>query len=261
MVNLAGEAGFTAVEVPLRDAYRDGAPRTRDLLAEAGMAAGGARFPVEFRADDRTFAEDLAALPALAGFAARIGVRVMCRSVPPSSDLPMHLALPIIRGRLVLCARVLEEAGIRLALEFHSPLHLRRARPHEFLWRMEDTLSFARSCGENVGLLLDSWHWYHAGAGTAEILAAGGDILCVEVADAASLRPADVRDDQRLLPGRGVIDFQAFFGALRSVGYDGPLTPEVIGYRHPGPPVDAARAALDATLSALDRHPSSPVAS
>ncbi|WP_018635314.1 TIM barrel protein [Parafrankia elaeagni] len=120
---------------------------------------------------------------------------------------------------------------------------------------MDDTLSFAISCGDNVGLLLDSWHWHHAVAGTAEILAAGRHILLVDVADSAHLHPADVRDDQRLLPGHGVIDLHAFFGALRSVDYSGPVTPEVFGYRHPGPPVDAARIALKATLSAT-RPPS-----
>jgi len=135
---------------------------------------------------------------------------------------------------------------MKLGLEFHSPLHLRRARPHEVLWRMDETLSFARSCGENVGLLLDSWHWHHAGAGTADILAAGGDILHVEVADAADLDPEDVRDDERLLPGRGVVDLDGFFTALGTIGYRGLVTPEVFGYTAPGTPVDAARVALEA---------------
>ncbi|WP_018638639.1 sugar phosphate isomerase/epimerase family protein [Parafrankia elaeagni] len=130
-VRLAGQAGFSAVEVPLREAHPGGESRTRDLLSEAGVAAGAARLPVEFRADEQTFEEDLATLPQLADFAARIGVRAMGRSIPPSTDLPMALMLPVIHGRLVRCARILAEAGIGLALEFHSPLHLRHARPHE----------------------------------------------------------------------------------------------------------------------------------
>ena len=55
------------------------------------------------------------------------------------------------------------------------PLHFRKAKPYEFIWRMDDTLQFAQECGTNVGLLLDSWHRHHAGANTNDIIAAGRD--------------------------------------------------------------------------------------
>ena len=74
---------------------------------------------------------------------------------------------------------------------------------YEFIWRMNDMLAFARECGPNVGLLLDSWHWHHAGATTKDIIAAGRDrIVHVHFNDSPNLPPEQIHDDQRLLPGK-----------------------------------------------------------
>ena len=45
--------------------------------------------------------------------------------------------------------------------------------PNEFIWKPAEMLAFAKECGPNVGLLLDSWHWHHAGGTVKDILDAG----------------------------------------------------------------------------------------
>ena len=48
---------------------------------------------------------------------------------------------------------------------------------------MDEMLEFAKECGPNVGLLLDSWHWHHAGATPKDIVGAGRQlqkiVMCV----------------------------------------------------------------------------------
>ena len=81
-------------------------------------------------------------------------------------------------------------------------------------------IAFARDSGSNCGVLLDSWHWHHAGANPEDIIKAGREaIVHVQVNDAAREAPEQVRDNERLLPGEGVIDLTGFFHALKEIGY------------------------------------------
>ncbi len=100
---------------------------------------------------------------------------------------------------------------------------------------MDEMLEFAKECGPNIGLLLDSWHWHHAGATVADILAAGKSrVVTVHVSDAAKAPPEEVRDNQRLMPGEGVIDLVGFFRALQKIGYEDGVSPEASGPRPQG---------------------------
>jgi sugar phosphate isomerase/epimerase len=104
-----------------------------------------------------------------------------------------------------------------------------------------------------VGLELDSWHWHHAGATVKDISAAGKEnIINVQVNDAPRLPPEQIRDDERLMPGEGVIDLAGFFGALKEIGYADGVSPEVFG-RHLKniPPVEGARLGLETTRAVM----------
>src|ERR1035437_4776901 len=93
-----------------------------------------------------------------------------------------------------------------------------------------EMLDFAKDCGPNYGVLLDSWHWYHAGATIEDIHKAGkARIVTVHVSDAAKMPPEDVRDNARLMPGEGVVDLVGFFKALKEVGYEDGVSPEPLG--------------------------------
>jgi sugar phosphate isomerase/epimerase len=111
-------------------------------------------------------------------------------------------------------------------------------------------LAFAKECGPNVGLLLDSWHWHHAGATTDDILKAGRDrIVHVHFNDAPNLPPDQIRDNQRLLPGEGVINLVGFLQALHKIGYNDALSVEVFGRMDKEAPEIAARKGLEASIS------------
>jgi sugar phosphate isomerase/epimerase len=137
---------------------------------------------------------------------------------------------------------------VRLGLEFLGPLELRRKFKYEFIWRMNEMLDFAKECGPNVGLLLDSWHWHFAGATTADILKAGRErIVHVHFNDAPNLPPEQIHDNQRLLPGEGVINLVGFLQALQKIGYNDALSVEVFGRLKDVPPEQAAKMGLDAS--------------
>jgi sugar phosphate isomerase/epimerase len=146
----------------------------------------------------------------------------------------------------------LREHNLELAIEVLGPLHRRREGRHELIWRLPEGAAFAASCGPAVGVLVDSWHWHHAGGTVDEIAALGDRILHVHLADAPDIPAAAIHDDHRLLPGDGVVDFVGFFQGLATAGYAGQITPEIRGYRCSDDPVDCARRALAAVRDVLD---------
>lgn len=251
-MKIASQAGYDAVDIELRQIPGSDWPGVRRLLDCQGLTPGVAPLPVEFRRDEASYEEDLDQFSARASFARSLGVEVMTRALPPSSDVPPAEMVSTLRRRLLPVLSILERNDMRLALEFIGPLHMRSAAKYELLWNMPDVLEFIESIGPTAGLLLDSWHWHHVGATRQDIIEAGDLILNVQMADSAKLAPQDVRDDARLLPGRGVVDFPEFLAGLRAIGYSGTITPEVFGYKAAtDDPVLAAKIALEATRDIL----------
>jgi sugar phosphate isomerase/epimerase len=245
--HLAHRVGYGGVDVSLGKALADGADSTRAMLAELKLKPASMGFPVEFRADQAKFDEGLKALPRAAGFARAIGCPRMITWIVSSSKLPKDEQRKIYKERFQAAAAVLAKAGVRLGLEFLGPLHIRKANPHEFIWRMDEMTEFAKEIGPNVGLLLDSWHWHHAG-GTPEMIVAAGRsrIVHVHLADAPDLPPEKIRDNERLIPGDGVVNWKGFFGALRKIGYNDGCSPEIFGAGlKEKTPEEAARLALE----------------
>ncbi len=173
--------------------------------------------------------------------------------LPPASATPKPEFRKLLKDRLSAISEVLLRHKVRLGLEFLGPLQFRTRQPHEFIWRMDEALAFAKECGPNIGLQLDCWHWHHAGATVADILAAGKSrIVSVHVSDAKKQPPEEVRDNQRLLPGEGVIDLMGFFHALKKIGYVDAVSPEPIG-RIPADmsAEEGARLGLESTLAVM----------
>ena len=227
---LAAKVGFTGVDLSTSGAVKDGLEATRSLLATGKLTPAVAGFPVEFREDDAAFKRDLGKLESAAQFVAAIGCPRMSTYILSSAERPKAEQRKIYKERLHPAVDILARSHVRLGLEFLGPLHLRTMFPYEFIWRMDEMLEFAKEIGPNVGLELDSWHWHHASATVKDIISAGKEnIINVQVNDAPSLPPEKIRDDERLMPGEGIIDLVGFFGALKEIGYDEGISPEVFG--------------------------------
>ena len=250
---LAARAGYGGVDVNLGAAMREGLDATRALFAEQKIRPAYSSLPVNVTRDEETFRSGLARFDEAARFAAAIGCPRMVTVIPPGSTMPKNEFHDLLKARFTAIGEILARHNVRLGFEFLGPLHFRTSRPHEFLWRMNDMLDFAKECGPHFGLLLDVWHWHHAGATAADVVKAGRSrIVAIHLSDSAKMPPEEVRDDHRLLPGEGIIDFAGFFGALKQIGYDGSVSPEPIGRIPQGTaPEEGARLGLESTLGVM----------
>ncbi len=258
-VRLAGRLGYGGVDVNLGAARKDGVEATRALLAEAKVKPGIGSLPVQMAVpDEAAFQESLKGLAEQASFAAAIGLTRMMAVLSPGSPVPKAERHAFITARLTAIAAVLQRSNVRLGLEFLGPLHFRtpsERSPHQYIWTLNDTVALAKEVGPNVGVVLDIWHWHHSKGTVDDILAAGKSrIVHIHVSDARDQPPEEVRDNQRLMPGEGIIDATAFFQALKKIGYEDAISPEPIG-RIPAEmsPEDGAKLGLDTTRAVLKR--------
>jgi sugar phosphate isomerase/epimerase len=248
---LAARVGYPGCDVMLDSAMKAGEEATRQLFEHLHLRPAIVDFPGDFRKDDTAFQASIPKIEKASSFAAAIGCPRMMTYIMPSSDTPKDALRRIYKERFTESAQILAKKGVRLGLEFLGPLHLRKQFRYEFIWRMNDMLEFAKECGPNVGLTLDSWHWHHAGATTQDIVAAGRErIVNVHFNDAPNLPPEQIRDNERLLPGEGVIDLTGFLQALQRIGYTDALSVEVFGRGlNKMTPEAAARLGLESSLA------------
>jgi sugar phosphate isomerase/epimerase len=263
-VRLAAATGYGGVDWDLGPAKAAGLAATQALFAELKVKPTIVNLPMArplpFGGDDASFRDALTQLAGDAEFSAAVGCRKMMVVLPPSTTEPRQDQLKLVRERFGAIADVLQRSQIRLGLEFLGPLYFREARAGglpstPFVWNLPDTLALAKECGTNIGVILDVWHWHHAGSTIADILAADPSrIVHIHVSDARATPPAEVRDNQRLMPGEGIIDLTGFFGALKKIGYADGVSPEPLGRIPPEMTAEqAARLALETTIAAMQR--------
>jgi sugar phosphate isomerase/epimerase len=251
---LASSTGFGGVDLMLGPAMTAGIEPTRSLLKELHLRPAFASLPVEYRKDDAAFRAGLAKLEEAAPFCAAVGCPRLMTYLLSSSETPKDELRRLYKARLSECATILARSHCRLGLEFLGPLHIRKQFPHEFIWKMGEMLEFAKECGSNVGLTLDAWHWHHAGGTIGDILAAKDRVVVVHFDDAPDLPPDQIRDNQRLLPGEGVINLTGFLQALQKIGYQDSLSVEVFGRGLKElPPGESAKLCLDSSLAVFKK--------
>lgn len=253
---LAAKVGFGGVDVNLSAAMAEGEDATRTLLSGLKIRPGICGFPAPvFGHDEAAFQAGMAKLPDAAQFAAAIGCPRMMVVLPPSSQTPKEELRKIYKDRLTAVSEILLRSKVRLGMEFLGPMYMHTRLPHEFIWRMDETLNFAKECGPNIGLVLDAWHWHHSGATIDDIIRAGKSrIVTIHVSDAKKEAPEDVKDNQRVLPGEGIIDLIGFFQALQKIGYEDAVSPEPLGRIPPGTsPAEGARMGLESTRAIMQK--------
>jgi len=193
-----------------------------------GIRYGAAGLPVEFRRDDAAFEAGLAKLPKQASVLRQLGVtRVATWILPGNNNLTYLQNFKQHETRLRGAAKILDDHGIRLGLEFVGPRTSRARNRFPFICTAQGMMELVDAIGTpNMGLLLDSWHWYTSHGTVEELLELSNkDVVHVHVNDAPADIPVDQqRDNRRQLPvTSGVIDMKGFVNALAKIGYDGPV--------------------------------------
>ncbi|MCR8659937.1 sugar phosphate isomerase/epimerase family protein [Paenibacillus endoradicis] len=231
LITYAAAYGFDAVELDPCQLHKEcGLDQAKQLLDEKNIVAAAFSLAVNWQDSEKAFQEDLQQLPHRAYAASMLGSTVCCTYILPSTDLDLvTFSFHAVR-RLRICAQILQPYGIKLAIEFVGPHHLRTAWKYPFIHTMEDTLFLIDAIAlPNVGLLIDSYHWHCNNMNTTQLkLLNAQDIAYVHINDAKPLPIEQLVDNDRLYPGDGVIDLVAFLEAIHSTGYQGIVAQEIL---------------------------------
>ena len=200
-------------------------------LNEKGLRWGGWQLPVSISGKEEDFNRDLEKLPSIAEKMRDLGCfRAFTWLAPYSDELTFEENFDLHKRRIRMVAKILDEYDCILGVEFIGPKTSRVGHKYEFIHDVEGMLRLIEASGaDNIGLLLDSWHWYTSQGTLDQILSLEGrDIIYVHINDAPPRIPVDEQiDGVRRLPGEtGIIDIIGFLRALKRIGYDGPVAPE-----------------------------------
>ena len=232
-IDLAVEFGFSAVTCApgeLVDAP-EAVASTKERMAHTGLQWDAAGLPVEFRQDRATFEAGLKALKAQAAVMEQLGATRMGTWIMPTHDSRTYREnFALHTERLRQCAEVAGEHGVRLGLEYVGPKTLMSRDKFAFIRTLAEARELITAIDRpNVGLVLDSFHWFCASDTVEDLLALSpDDIVTVDLNDARDDLSRDEQiDNRRHLPlETGVIDMKTFLTALQDLGYRGPVRAE-----------------------------------
>lgn len=249
-----GFAGYYSYDIG-PDTAR-GAAETRRCFARFALKPTGFRLPVRLDASTALFERAFAALPKAIWLARECGYpAALIWIMPGSENVPPFDYRQVLVSRLTRLARLLAEYDMRLAVELVAPYTLQQQYRFPIPATLGYLLSLLRQTGmENVGAVLDVFHFYCAGhkAEDYRLLENRAQVVMVHVSDGVKgRRPCEQLDQDRRLPGEtGVIDCGPLFKRLTELSYDGSVVPEPIDAALNGRPFSET---LRHTAEALDR--------
>lgn len=233
-IDYAHEFGFESVE-PSAGAVAALSPaELEEVLATMkakGLVWGAAGLPVNFRADDAVFQAGMKDFAQTAAGLQKAGITRMGTWLSPTSDELTYVAnFRQHARRLREVCKVLGDHGLRFGMEYVGPKTSWTKGRYPFIHTMAETKDLIAEIGlDNVGFVLDSWHWYTSGDTLEDLLSLSNkDVVACDLNDAPAGIPVDEQMDlSRELPmATGVIDLKTFLGALVQIGYDGPIRAE-----------------------------------
>jgi sugar phosphate isomerase/epimerase len=233
-IELASKYGFESVEA--QSSYLAGLSKGQlnDLkgdMKDKNLSWGSSGLPVDFRKDRAKFEEGLKELPRLAAGLKRAGVtRVNTWLMPSHTNLTYNENFKQHTRRLWEVAKILQDNDLRLGFEYVGTTTLLIRAKYPFIHTLAETQELCAAIGtNNVGYVLDSWHWWQAGDSADAIKKLDpASITLVDLNDAPKgVDKQQQQDGQRELPmATGVIDLKPFMEALIHIGYEGPARAE-----------------------------------
>lgn len=260
-VALAKRHGFAAVEYGIEwlaeKVATEGEEAARAWLAEQGIQHAAFWLPVPWREEETKFQEGLKNLAPKARAAQAVGCFACVTFIPPAIDSdPKEFRAMMVQRFRALCS-VLSDYGIRFGIEWVGPAHFRQ-RGNPLIWRMDQALALCEEIGApNIGLLVDSFHWFCAQHSLDELRSLPKErIVHVHINDAPDRPVEEQIDNERVMPGDGIIDLVGFLRALKEAGYEGAVSVEVLSKTLPqqfskDELAAKAKAGLDSVLAKL----------
>lgn len=233
-----------------------GVERTCACLRNTGLFPTGFRVPVDISEPELDFEAALLALRTDIETAVACGYRKALTWVMPGSNtLPETAYRAMLVRRLQELCALLARYGVTLGVELVAPYTLQQSYRYPAPCRMEDLFSLlaAADC-VNLGIILDSFHFYCAGHGADEytLITRANQVVMAHISDGVLGRgPKQQLDLERRLPGEtGVIDCRPMLRHLVSLGYRGAVIAEPLDQRLASLPFEKS---LDYTAQAVSR--------
>jgi sugar phosphate isomerase/epimerase len=139
---------------------------------------------------------------------------VLCLTGPAGDRDPAEARRIAVEG-LREVARTAQEVGVRVALE---PIHASARDDFTLVDTIPGAVEVVEEVGLPMGVIFDTWHLWD----TPDVL----DHIRAHAHRFPAVHVNDWRDptrgwDDRALPGEGIMDLPAIFGALEAGGFDG----------------------------------------
>ena len=232
---IAAQGGFSGYySYDIQPDIARGAAETRRMFEAFRLKPTGFRLPVRLDASAALFEKAYAALPEIVRVAREAGYPAALTWIMPGSDTAPPLDYRMrLASRLERLAGLLAEYEMRLAVELVAPYTLQQQYRFPIPATLGYLLSLIKQTGmENVGAVLDVFHFYCAGhtGKDYQLLENGAQVVMVHVSDGvAGRQPCQQLDQDRRLPGEsGVIDCGPLMARLVELGYTGSVVPEPI---------------------------------
>jgi sugar phosphate isomerase/epimerase len=248
-LQLAKDTGYEGIEIRIETVSQLVQEKSinyvRNLFSKAKIVPAGWELPgaywrgdykYSWRSDEKRYQQLMEKLPLFAKVSHDLGCkRSFTWPVSFSDEMDYEENFRFHVTRLKPIVNILKDYNLRLGLEWMAPKTCRIGHKYEFIYDMKGALILTKAIDkENVGLLLDSWHWYHSHGTLEDIKSLKPEqVIYVHFNDAPKGIPMDeMKDLERAVPGEtGVIDCIGFLKALKEIGYDGPIEPAAIGAR------------------------------
>jgi sugar phosphate isomerase/epimerase len=233
LIELALSFGFDAMDIDILDFQQQadiyGATHARRLMVSARLKSGVFRLPVHLCADDKTFEEEMAALPRRLELAeATEAPRAVATLAPASDEHSFKDFFELHRTRLHTIGDLLAARGITLGLAITPEAEAREGKANQFIHTYEGLLGLVAVAHERVGAVVDAWALHVTGE-SPDVIAQvpKGRLVEIRLSDAPrEAAAAGLTHAQRLMPGEtGAIDAAAILKAAADAGFDGPVTP------------------------------------
>jgi len=233
-INLARKYGFEAIDFnagAIAAMNRDEMDRVVGLMKDSNLVWGATGLTVDFRGDESRFKDGLSRLPAVASALKRVGLTRMTTWISPTHPtLGYDENFKLHKERFAQIAKVLKDFDIQFGVEYVGTKTSRKRGGNVFIFNMKQALELINATGaENIGLVLDSWHWWQADETPDDILKLKAkNVVAVDLNDApAGIDKENQQDNKRELPSAtGAIDLKGFLKALAQINYDGPVRAE-----------------------------------
>jgi sugar phosphate isomerase/epimerase len=196
-----------------------------------GISYCSSNIPVEFRRDEIKFKEDFQGLKKFCQTMEKQGAtRMNTWIISSHNELTYNENMRQHAYRLGECAKVMHDYGIKLGLEYLGMRTLLIMNRYPFISSMKEGKELIGEIGQNnVGFVLDSFHWYCANENIEDLhTLKPEEIVVVDLNDAREGFTRETQmDGKRELPmATGVINIRDFLQGLIDIGYDGPVRTE-----------------------------------